>query len=311
MFGPLFRLRAKKILLTYPQVNVEENAEQFLDLFKRTFDRIIIPKYAICCKETHADGNHHFHLYLESSETVSTKNERFFDITIEEKIYHPNVEVVKKTPWKVVDYVKKEGVYFEHLPENAPRCSLDKLGRKERNDFLRKHDPLDLYNEGLINETQCANMIKARETIARATLAKIKKREKPTVLWLWGSTGSGKTRTALELAEESGCSYWISHSEKLQWFDGYNGQEWVIFDDFRRNMCTLAYLLRLLDRYPMQVQIKGGYINWTPKVIIITSPVNPETAYTYLDKFKNEEKIWDGYDQLERRIDDVICFDDF
>lgn len=35
------------------------------------------------------------------------------------------------------------------------------------------------------------------------------------------------------------------------WFDGYCGQEVVVFDDFRPWWCRFDYLLRLLDRYPM------------------------------------------------------------
>ena len=45
-------------------------------------------------------------------------------------------------------------------------------------------------------------------------------------------------------------------SRNLQWFDGYMGQKVVCFDDFRKDFCTFHELLRLLDRYPMDVPVK-------------------------------------------------------
>jgi len=93
----------------------------------------------------------------------------------------------------------------------------------------------------------------------------------PVVYWFHGPTGSGKTRKAIEIGEAAG-SYWISNRD-LQWFDGYCGQKVAIIDDFRRDFCTFHYLLRLLDRYNLDVPIKGAESRWMPEVIIITCPV--------------------------------------
>ena len=176
--------------------------------------------------------------------------------------------------------------------------------------MLKDNDPLLLYDQGLLSPIQCASLIKAKELIARTRVWSYSRKEKPTVCWFWGSTGTGKTRTAIEIAKDSGLGHWMSHSEKLFWFDGYLGQEYAIIDDFRRHMCTFEYFLRLIDRNEMQVQVKGGFVNWIPKVIIITCPVDPQTAYTYFDFRTNEQRTWDNFEQLMRRIDDVICFDD-
>lgn len=48
------------------------------------------------------------------------------------------------------------------------------------------------------------------------------KKEKPVVWWVWGATGTGKTRFAVQFAEEHQYQYWIS-GENLKWFDGYAG----------------------------------------------------------------------------------------
>lgn len=56
----------------------------------------------------------------------------------------------------------------------------------------------------------------------------------------------------------------------LKWFDGYNGESVVLIDDYRGGGDP-AMLLRLLDIYPLQVPVKGGFVPWNPTTIFITS----------------------------------------
>lgn len=124
-----------------------------------------------------------------------------------------------------------------------------------------------------------------------------------TVYWFYGSTGKGKTRIAIEKSNElTQGNFWMSH-ETLQWFDGYHNQQVVIIDDFRTSMCKYNFLLRLLDRYPLKVPIKGGYVEWLPTTIFITSHKHPEELYTW------EEKVRDDIAQLLRRITKIVNFD--
>lgn len=304
-----FHLNNKKILLTYPQLNEEQSAQDLLEHFKWKFQRLIHFTYIICCREKHQEAGIHYHIYFECDPACRTTQQRFFDLDFNGNVYHPNIEVVKTTPWKTVEYVMKDGDYYEYMRENRPKCTFNSMSKTEKNKFLREHDPIEMYDEGLLSPQQCANILKAKQVIAQSRIATLKRREPPFVLWFWGKTGTGKTRTAVEMAKDMGVDYWISHSEKLNWFDGYNGQPYVIIDDFRRDMCTLKYLLRLTDRYEMQVQVKGGYVNWIPKYIIFTCPVDHKTAFTYYDTRTNEEREWDNLDQLTRRINDEICFD--
>lgn len=309
MSSSRFHLQNKKILLTYPQLNLDHTAQYVGEHFKWMFQKVIDFCYIICCKEMHQDGGHHYHIYFECRKAFETRNERFFDFNFNDNIYHPNIETIKKTPYKTVEYVMKDGDYWEYLPENRPICSLYSMSKTEKAKYLRENDPIQLYENDQLTPIQCAALLKAKESILRYKLTNVQRKDKPIVLWFYGATGTGKTKTAIEIADESNNTYWLSHSEKLQWFDGYNGQTYAIIDDFRRNMCSYNYFLRLLDRYSMQVPVKGGFVNWIPKVIIITSPVDVETAYTYFDMKANEERVWDHLDQLKRRIDDEICFD--
>lgn len=113
----------------------------------------------------------------------------------------------------------------------------------------------------------------------------------PIVEWLHGPTGTGKTRQVIEKEP----SLWIS-AEDLRWFDGYEGQPAVLFDDFRADFCKFHTLLRYLDRYPVRVPIKGGFVNFAPARIYITSCGPPRSMYN-----KSDEDV----QQLLRRITTV------
>lgn len=97
----------------------------------------------------------------------------------------------------------------------------------------------------------------------------------PEIWTLWGKTGTGKTRRVWEFADVE--QLWVHPGDK--WFDGYDGQPAVLFDDFDGSWFKLSYLLKLLDRYPMPVPVKGNHTWWRPKTIYITSNLNPQDWY--------------------------------
>lgn len=94
---------------------------------------------------------------------------------------------------------------------------------------------------------------------------------------LWGETGTGKTRFVHETVKEERRELYMHPGES--WFDGYTGQEDVLFDDFNGSEFKLAYLLKLLDRYGFRVPVKGAYVQWVPKRIWITSNKDPQDWY--------------------------------
>ena len=132
-------------------------------------------------------------------------------------------------------------------------------------------------------------MIYRKAFNAYASLKQEKRSWKTRVVCLWGATGTGKTRFCYDQVMNS--TVWSPGD--FQWFDGYKGQEIVIIDDYRGEY-PIQLFLKLCDRYPMQVPVKGDFTNWIPKKIYITSNVKPDLWY---------ECDGASFDAFKRRFD--------
>ena len=118
---------------------------------------------------------------------------------------------------------------------------------------------------------------------------------KTEVFWYWGGTGTGKSRAAHAAAPDA---YWKSASDG--WWDGYVGNDDVIIDDYRCDFCKFSALLRLFDRYPLRLQIKGGTVQFVSKRIFVTAPRRPEVMW--------DSRTEEDLAQLKRRITEVKHF---
>lgn len=159
----------------------------------------------------------------------------------------------------------------------------------------------DIKNKGLrefSNDPNCnLSMLKHAEKWLTLNSSPRKLTDPLTVYWFYGETGCGKTYKAYTESLEAGCEPYIRSGDG-RFFDGYTGQSHVIFDDFREGDIPFNFMLRLLDRYPMSVEIKGSTVQWKPSVIYITSPMKPENTFT-----KNSYSgCLDNIAQLLRRI---------
>lgn len=138
---------------------------------------------------------------------------------------------------------------------------------------------------------------------------------KTVVHWFYGRTGTGKSRLALEECERLlaleerehiGCAPQFMPYHKMgstKWWDGYCGQEYVVIDDYRCDLCPFHELLKLFDRYPMRVEVKGGSVQFVAKRIYITCPKSPRDMWSQ----RTEEDLG----QLLRRVEVVRDFNLF
>ena len=90
---------------------------------------------------------------------------------------------------------------------------------------------------------------------------------------LWGESGTGKTRKAMEDgAKHVECT-------SAGFIIGYDGEDTVVFDEFDPTTMTRSMFLKLTDRYPLTVNVKGAERNWKPRKIYFTSNHNPHGWY--------------------------------
>lgn len=86
--------------------------------------------------------------------------------------------------------------------------------------------------------------------------------------YLWGKPGTGKTTWA----KREYPNIYIKDDNK-SWWDGYNGEKAVLFDDVEEEWMKTNYrsLLKIADWGPFRAEIKGGYMLIRPEVVILTS----------------------------------------
>lgn len=111
----------------------------------------------------------------------------------------------------------------------------------------------------------------------------------------WGPTGTGKSRRAWDQAGMGA----YSKAPTTKWWDGYQGQENVVIDEFRGDI-SITHLLRWFDRYPVCVETKGGGVPLAARCIWITSNLAPDRWYPELDL--------ETFEALKRRIN-ITHFD--
>lgn len=201
-----------------------------------------------------------------------------------------HIEAMKGTLEQAIAYCHKEDTKPYVLGE--PPCP------GKRNDILSTVQKL---KEGktlkqLCNEDDDAAVVFVKYsrglTLLQSNLTP-SRTEPPRIIWIYGPTGIGKTRSAVEFCTVRSLEFWMSN-DSLQWFDGYSRQPVVIIDDYRTSFCRFNFLLRLLDRYPLSVPFKGGYAIWNPEYIFITSPKNPSDTWN----LRTPEDL----QQLDRRV---------
>lgn len=103
-------------------------------------------------------------------------------------------------------------------------------------------------------------------------LKTIKRRWEMECWLLWGATGTGKTRFVHDREPD----VYVKLGGK--WFDGYDDHEAVLFDDYTGQL-ELGLFLQVLDRYPLQVEVKGGSVQFVAKRVYVTSNLSPELWY--------------------------------
>ncbi len=113
---------------------------------------------------------------------------------------------------------------------------------------------------------------------------------------LWGESEVHKTRRIWDHLDALGVTPYVWENGMPTWWDGYHGQKHVIMDEYRAHL-PMSVLLRLMDRYPMRVQFKGGSCQFVADFLYFTSSCHPKDWYKDLP----DDKVY----QLVRRFEHI------
>jgi len=111
----------------------------------------------------------------------------------------------------------------------------------------------------------------------------------PEAIWYYGESGSGKSVAAYELAKakcaELSCEQVELDSGLFPFCDGYRDEEVIILNDFRQKNhhgqdIQLDLMLKMVDRFPFRMNIKGSSRQLKGKVFIFTNTQHPSHFFT-------------------------------
>lgn len=223
--------------------------------------------YAVYQHEIGSSGTHHLQGYIEF------RSVRRFR-TLHELLPRAHFENRRGTREQARDYCTKLDSRVEGTQPFEFGNWTDSPGQGTRSDITKVCNFLrtNAYRDAILEyPVECARFHRYfREYRNMVTPS----RTWQTKVYLFiGPTGTGKTRTAHHLYPQ----LWTKPPGL--WYDSYDAHETVLFDDFDGTDIPFCFLLRLLDRYALWAPVKGSYVNWVPKIIIITSNHEPDEWY--------------------------------
>lgn len=224
----------------------------------------------------------HYQGYVEFDKALGIKK---IKLSLGSETVH--IEKRLGTQTEAIDYCKKDGKFIEwgELKKQGERTDLktmvDNLFKNEitiHEIISNNPDQYHLYSKTLLAAEDLKFFNKKRTWMTKG-------------IWLFGATGTGKTKYAYDL--DPNLYNWKNDKN---WQDLYQGQETVLIDDFRGHI-PYNELLKMVDRYEYSVSRRNRCpIPLLAKTIIVTSSLHPKNVYKYLSQD-------DSLDQLYRRFE--------
>lgn len=234
--------------------------------------------YMIVGKEVGEEGTPHLQGYIRKKTQIRFNS-------LKKMMPQAHFEIAKGTPEQNIKYCSKEGDFVE-IGERP-------VGQGKRTD-------IELVRDTIKTTGKIASVVEIATNLQQIKMAEImikyiepKRDYKPNVIWLYGASGLGKTRKALEMFPNA---FRKSNSTGL-WWDGYDAHQDVIIDDVKNeDQKYYLTLLELLDRYECRIQVKGGTRQFLARNIVLTSLWHPGRLFG----------AFDDAVEIERRIDQII-----
>lgn len=217
-------------------------------------------KYWVCgleiCPTT---GKQHLQGYIEFTKTIRIAGVKKI---MGSKSVH--LENRKGSRTQAIEYCKKDGKWDEwdgRADKPGERTDLENFTEAMREKGLEK--AIELQPEVYVK------YYKGLEKLDQTWKENENERDL-VIYWLYGEPRTGKSRYARDKFKDI-----FQKPDGGMWFDGYKGQKTLLLEDLDPEELKPSFLQKILDRYPLQVPIKGGYVQANWNTVIITSNYHP------------------------------------
>ncbi len=188
-----------------------------------------------------------------------------------------HVERARGTPQQQVEYCSKQETKVAGPWELGVR---PRQGRRTDIEETLKAVKKRGYQEAFTDPKYAKTMVKYPRGMQDYEWAVKKKARidkgyvKPRIWVLWGPTDTGKTRWATTSSD----SWWIHPDLDEKWWDGYNGEDRIILDEFACQW-KLQTLLSTIDGTINQKATKGSHVILQNVEWVFTANSDPSTWY--------------------------------
>lgn len=252
----------------------------------REFDSVL---YWCMSDEVGDEGTYHTHIFIAAENAI-----RFS--TIKNRFSGGHFDMAKGTSAQNRDYVfkegrwakdKKEGTNIRESHEEYGEMPIERQG--QRNDI---HDLYAMIKEGMsdfdlleLNPEYMTKMDKIERARQIVRNQKFKNTFRIlTVEYIFGMTGTGKTRNIME---QFGYENVYRVTDYFHPFDSYNGQDVIVFEEFRSSL-KVQDMLNLLDGYPLDLPCRySNKVACYTKVYLVTN-IPLEGQYLSVQESYNE-----------------------
>lgn len=239
-------------------------------------------QYLICGKEVSSTGTKHIQGYIQYQSRVYLSGVK--------KLFPKGTHIEKQRAERneaARDYCKKEERYreegtFEGTSSTFTSNKGTAATRRAIHKALKKGETL----AKVLN----SNPEEVRFITDISKFCKGRKVES-SVLYIHGPTGTGKTFSLLKVLNHIKSSY-FTKSSGSKWFDGYQGEEIIILNEFI-SCIPITTFLQLTDPEPPHLEVKGSHTPNKSLVQIITTNTPPDEQYT--DEKVRRPEQWRAY----------------
>lgn len=262
--------QSRKWLLT---INNPSNLGLTHDVIRQNLEKMKSVVYWCMADEIGENGTYHTHVYIVGRGGINAS-------TLHKRFTGAHRDIARGTSQENRDYVTKSGKWATTAKaETSVDGTFEEWGEMPIERQGARNDIADLYamiKDGLSDYEileqspdylmQIDKIDKVRQTVRQETYKNTWRNLEVT--YIWGDTGSGKTRGVME---KYGYSNVYRVTDYLHPWDSYKGQEVVLFEEFRSSL-RIGDMLNYLDGYPLELPCRynNKYACYT-KVYIISN----------------------------------------